>query len=230
MPMLKPKPFKKTIERIVKEKRKRNNYDPEVIQKVPKSRIEEPVVVSKEVNRFKSKTDLERIERIEQAIIEDSKTRFGNSTAVQIKDNIRDPLAKHVPNSLPRRSSLMGIINLYKKKGLTNFAIAVTDIKTGKVMGYTVIRLSKAAQEFINAHFKKIEFDTQSGENNFRTFSDKIIVSGENAELRYEEHLKEILNFQIKHLTMPGYTIDPKTRDFRPKTIRERLGLNKKKE
>ena len=227
MPISKPKPYKKIIEKKVRDQRKKDIYDPEIIFKSPKSRVEEPVIVSKDVNRFKSKTDLERLSQIKQAIIEDSKTRFGNSTLVQIKDNIRDPLAKHVPNSLPRKSSLMGIINVYKKQGLTNFAIAVTDIKTGKVMGYTVIRLSKAAQEFINVNFKKTNLETKQGEQKFRSFAEKIIPTGENAETRYEAHLKEFLNFQIKHLTMPGYTIDPKTRDFRSKTLKERLGLKK---
>jgi hypothetical protein len=227
MPISKPKPYKKIIEKKVRDQRKKDIYDPEIIFKSPKSRVEEPVIVSKDVNRFKSKTDLERLSQIKQAIIEDSKTRFGNSTLVQIKDNIRDPLAKHVPNSLPRKSSLMGIINVYKKQGLTNFAIAVTDIKTGKVMGYTVIRLSKAAQNFVNGQFKKIDLESRTGEQSFRTFSERIMPVGENAELRYENHLKDILGFQIKHLTMPGYTIDPKTRDFRSKTLKERLGLKK---
>jgi hypothetical protein len=227
MPKPKPIAFKKRIEKIVKEKRKIGDNNPAVFLKVPKSKMERMHEVSKEVNRFKSKTDFLEIDKINQKIKEDAKKRFGNSTLVQIKDNLRDPLAKDIPNSLPRRSSLMGIINAYKKNGLTNFAIAVTDIKTGKVMGYTVIRLSKMAQELINTQFKKIDFDSKSGEQSFRSLSEKIIPTGENAEIRYEEHLREFLGFQIKHLTMPGYTIDPQTRDFRQKTIRERLSLKK---
>ena len=223
MPISKPRPVKKIIENIVKEKRKKGDNNPVVFLKVPESKIERTTDVSKEVNRFKSKTDFGKIEKINKAIKEEAKKRFGNSTLVQIKDNLRDPLAKEIPNSLTRRSSLMGIINAYKKQGLTNFAIAVTDIKTGKVMGYTVIRLSKSAQNFLNAQFKKMDLESRSGEQSFRAFSEKIIVTGENAEKRYEDHLKEVLGFQIKHLTMPGYTIDPQTRDFRSKTLKERF-------
>lgn len=216
MPITKPRPVKKIIENIVKEKRKKGDNNPVVFLKVPESKIERTTDVSKEVNRFKSKTDFGKIEKINKAIKEEAKKRFGNSTLVQIKDNLRDPLAKEIPNSLPRRSSLLGIINAYKKQGLTNFAIAVTDIKTGKVMGYTVIRLSKEAQSFINAQFKKMDLESRSGEQSFRAFSEKIIPTGENAEKRYEGHLRDILGFQIRHLTMPGYTIDPQTRDFIP--------------
>ena len=126
MPKPKPVTFKKRIEKIVKEKRKIGDNNPAVFLKVPKSKMERMHEVSKEVNRFKSKTDFLEIDKINQKIKEDAKKRFGNSTLVQIKDNLRDPLAKDIPNSLPRRSSLMGIINAYKKNGLTNFAIAVT--------------------------------------------------------------------------------------------------------
>jgi len=227
MPIKKSVTFKARIEKIVKSKRKIGDNNPAVYLKVPESKIERTTDVSKEVNRFKSKTDFGKIEHTNQAIKEEAKKRFGNSTLVQIKDNLRDPLAKEIPNSLPRRSSLLGIINAYKKQGLTNFAIAVTDIKTGKVMGYTVIRLSKEAQSFINAQFKKMDLESRSGEQSFRAFSEKIIPTGENAEKRYEGHLRDILGFQIRHLTMPGYTIDPKTRDFRSKTLKERLSFKK---
>lgn len=243
MPIRKPKSAKKIIEtivkqNIVKQKRPIGELYPEVVLRIPKKDLKHKDIseinqkdlyydVSKDVNRFKSKTDFEKISDIEKTIREDVK-RLDNSTLIQIKDNLRDPLIKDIPNSLPRKSSLMGIINGYKKKGLTSFAIAVTDSKTGKVMGYTVIRLSKAAQEFINSHFKKINLDTPAGDKYFRSFAEKIAVSGENAEQRYENHLKDLLNFQIKHKTMPGYILDPKTRDFRKKTFKEKLGIFKK--
>lgn len=223
MPGKKPVKFKTRVEKIVKEKRKVGDNKPAVFLKIPEFKMERMKDVSKDVNRYKSKTDFAKIELINHAIKEDAKRRFGNSTLVQIKDNLRDPLAKGIPNSLPRRSSLMGIINAYKKNGITKFAIAVTDIKTGKVMGYTAIRLPKAAQDFIDVQFKRIDLESKAGEQHFRAFSDNIIVTGENAEKRYEDSLREILGFQLKYIAMPGYTIDPKTRDFRPKTLKERL-------
>ena len=237
MPISKPKPAKKIIENIVKEKRKKRNNYPAVVLRVPEKELKYQDIsktqkhsyyeVSKDPNPFKSKTDFDKIDVMRKDILLDAKKRFGSSTLLQLKNNVRDSNIRYVPNSLPRTSSLMGIINAYKKQGITNFAIAVTDIKTGKVMGYTVIRLSKAAQNFVNGQFKKIDLESRSGEQSFRTFSERIMPVGENAELRYENHLKDSLGFQIKHLTMPGYTIDPKTRDFRSKTLKERLGLKK---
>jgi hypothetical protein len=230
-PLKKTKPLKKIIEKEIKERRANGNPNPQVLFRVPKSEIDatffkkEPKHkywdVSKDVNRYKSKTDFERIEIVKTKIFETIRNKFGNSTLIQIKDNIRDPRAKDIPNSLPRRSSVLGIINAVKKQGINQFAIAVTDVKTGKVMGYTVIGVSKKA---IENHKRNYSYESEA---RFNSFIDNFIGKSEHPEQYYEQVLKEIFGFNIKHLTMPGYTIDPVTRDFRPKTIKERLKIKK---
>ncbi|MFA7708579.1 MAG: hypothetical protein WCX82_00395 [archaeon] len=231
----KPKPFKKIIETIVKQKRQTGNLDPAVVLRVPTRNLKHQDVseinkknvyyeVSKDVNRFKSKTDLELIDEMRKTILIDVKKKFGNSTLIQIKDNVRDSKFPKIPNSLPRRSSVLGIINAFKKQGITNFAIAITDVKTGKVMGYTVIGISKPAGESIK---KKFNYDLEKSEGKFNSYIDNFIGKGELPEQYYEEALKEVFGFNIKHLSMPGHTIDSKTRDFRSKTIKERLGIKK---
>lgn len=225
--MPKPKPFRKTIETIVRERRDKN---PAVVLRVPKKELKYSELtetkdayydVTKESNEYKSKTDFDKIENIKKDILVDAKKKFGNSTLIQIKNNIRDSRAKDIPNSLPRRSSVLGIINAVKKNGLTQFALAVTDAKTGKVMGYTVIGVSKKA---IENHKRNYRYESEA---RFNSFIDNFIGKSEHPEQYYEEALKEVFGFQIKHLTMPGYTLDPLTRDFRPKTIKERLKIKK---
>lgn len=235
MPLLKPrrtKPqsAKKIIEKIVKQKRQVNDKNPAVVLKVPKKELKYSELteqkdayydVTKDVNRYKSKTDFEKIEHIKKSIQVDAKKKFGNSTLIQIKDNIRDSRAKFIPNSLPRKSSVLGIINAVKKNGLNQFAIAVTDVKTGKVMGYTVIGVSKAA---IESHKKNYNYET---ETRFNSFIDNFIGKSEHPEQYYEQALKEIFGFNIKYLTMPGYEIDSSTRDFRRKTLKEIIIIKK---
>lgn len=235
MPILKPRrtksqPAKKIIEQIVKQKKQNKDLNPEVVLRVPKRELKYSELtenkdvyfeVSKDVNRYKSKTDFEKIDNIKKDIQTDAKKKFGNSTLIQIKDNIRDPRALNVPNSLPRRSSVLGIITAVKKQGINQFAIAVTDVKTGKLMGYTVIGVSKAAME---SHKRNYNYES---ETRFNSFIDNFIGKSEHPEQFYEQALKEIFGFNIKYLTMPGYTIDPVKRDFRPKNIKERIKIKK---
>lgn len=228
MPVLKPRKisFKSNIEKIVKSKKKLGDNNPSIFLKEPKEQ-RKLIDVSKESNRFKTKTNFEAIEKAQKQNLELAKKKIERSTLVQIKDNIRDPLAKEIPNSLPRKSSLLGIVNSYKKHGITNFTLAITDFKTGKVMGYTAIRLSKSAQNFINSQFRKSNLESKSGEHHFRLFADKMVSLGEKKEQRYENHLKEIMGFQIKYKAMPGYVIDPITKDFRRKTLKEKITFKK---
>lgn len=229
-PRIKPKSAKKIIEQIVKQKKQNKDLNPEVVLRVPKRELKYSEItenkdayfeVSKDVNRYKSKTDFEKIDNIKKDIQIDAKKKFGNSTLIQIKDNIRDPRALNVPNSLPRRSSVLGIITAVKKQGINQFAIAVTDVKTGKLMGYTVIGVSKAAMESHKRNY------TYESETRFNSFIDNFIGKSEHPEQFYEQALKEIFGFNIKYLTMPGYTIDPVKRDFRPKNIKERIKIKK---
>jgi hypothetical protein len=229
-PRIKPKSAKKIIEQIVKQKKQNKDPNPEVVLRVPKRELKYSEItenkdayfeVSKDVNRYKSKTDFEKIDNIKKDIQTDAKKKFGNSTLIQIKDNIRDPRALNVPNSLPRRSSVLGIISAVKKQGINQFAIAVTDVKTGKLMGYTVIGVSKAAME---SHKRNYNYES---ETRFNSFIDNFIGKSEHPEQFYEQALKEIFGFNIKYLTMPGYTIDPVKRDFRPKNIKERIKIKK---
>lgn len=229
-PRIKPKSAKKIIEQIVKQKKQNKDLNPEVVLRVPKRELKYSEItenkdayfeVSKDVNRYKSKTDFEKIDNIKKDIQTDAKKKFGNSTLIQIKDNIRDPRALNVPNSLPRRSSVLGIITAVKKQGINQFAIAVTDVKTGKLMGYTVIGVSKAAME---SHKRNYNYES---ETRFNSFIDNFIGKSEHPEQFYEQALKEIFGFNIKYLTMPGYTIDPVKRDFRPKNIKERIKIKK---
>ena len=233
MPITKPRPVKKIIENIVKQKKQNKETNPAVVLRVPKKELKYSELtenkdayyeVSRDTNEYKSKTDFQKIESIRKDIQLDSKKKFGNSTLIQIKNNIRDSRAQFIPNSLPRRSSVLGIINAFKKQGLNQFAIAVTDAKTGKVMGYTVIRIPKSAEEHIR---RKFNYDVERSESKFNSFIDHFVGKGQSPEIYYEEAIKEVFGFQIKHLTMPGYTIDPKTRDFRSKTLKERLSFKR---
>jgi hypothetical protein len=217
-----PKPFRKTIETIVRKKRVMGDKNPAVYfkdAKATKTKIKKMTnVTAEDVNRFKSKTNFTKLDEITKTIKAEAKKRLGNSTLVQIKDNIRDSRALNIPNSLPRRSSVLGIINAFKKQGLNQFAIAVTDVKTGKLMGYTVIRIPARSEKAIK---KRFNFDLEKSEASFNSYIDNFIGKSEHPELYYEEALKEFFGFQIKHLTMPGYRLDPLTRDFKEATSAE---------
>lgn len=171
--------------------------------------------VTLEPNEFKSKTDYGKIEQIKKTIHADAKNKFGNSTLIQIKNNLGDPRAPHIPNSLPRRSSVFGILNAIRQNGINRFAIAVTDAKTGKVMGYTVIGVSNAA---IESHKNNYNYKTEA---KFNSFIDNFIGKTDRPAIYYEAALKEAFGFNIKHLSMSGYELDPVTRDFRRKTVKD---------
>lgn len=247
---IKQKTFKSQVEKIVKERKKKvikeqksknktktnnktlNEKDSTSVvylREPPLKKKRNMTVVSEDVTHtFRARANIAKIEQAKRNIKNDVNKRFKNSTLIEIKNNLRDPLAKDIPNSLPRRSSLLGIVNTYKRSGLTNFALAVTDVKTGNLMGYTVIKITKEAKKFIDAEFGKIDLDTDRGRNKFRTYTERLISTEKGTEKRYETLLKEGLGLNIKRLTMPGYTIDPETRDFRVKTVKEKLKLKNK--
>lgn len=230
--MPKPKPARRIIEarvkqNIVTQKRPIEKLHPDVLLRIPEREMKHREIfekkdryyeVSKDTTRYKSKTDFEKISEIKKQMLI-SKEKF-NATLIQIKDNLRDSRAKNIPNSLPRRSSVLGIINAVKNVGATQFAIAVTDIKTGKVMGYTVIGISKASAENIK---KRYNYDLEKSETKFNSTIDKLVGQTENPDLYYEEALKEAFGFNIKHVTMPGYTLDPVTRDFRVRSFADKI-------
>jgi len=227
--------FKKTVESIVAQKKAQGDKKLDLLLRTPESRLTRPKslsLVSKEENQYKAKTDLVRVDELRKEMvaetIAETKKRFGDSTLIQIKFNERDPNAPKVPNSLPRKSSVLGMINAFKKEGITQFALAVTDIKTGRLMGYTVIRIPKAAGEMIKKRYRS-DLERSNAESQFLGQMERIIGQGQRSEEYYEEALKGMFGFQIKHLVMPGHIIDPITRDFRVKTLKDSVNLVKNK-